>query len=241
MRLNKYIASCGVCSRREADQLIIDEQVTVNGQIATFAMDVTDADTVLVKGRPIRIKKKRVYAFYKPIGVTCSKKDEHAERVISDVVMFPEHVTYAGRLDRDSEGLMIMTNDGDLIDQMMRSSAGHEKEYVVRVHQEITPDFLNTLRGGMHLTKLDVDTRPCKVEQKDEKCFHIILTQGFNRQIRRMCGQLGYQVTNIKRIRVVNIELGELRPGEWREVTGDELHELYRRVRKNPKPRRFFK
>ncbi len=241
MRLNKYIAACGICSRREADQLILDELVTVNGEVATFAMDVSEQDVVLVRGKAIHIKKKLVYAFYKPFGVTCSAKDDHAEQVISDVVMFPERVTYAGRLDRDSEGLMIMTNDGDLIDQMMRSSAGHEKEYIVRVDKPVTEKFLEALRKGMYLKKLEVQTKPCKATKIDQFTFSMILTQGLNRQIRRMCGQLGYQVKSLKRIRIVNVLLGDLAPGEWREVTGDELHELYRSVRQDKKPRRFFK
>jgi 23S rRNA pseudouridine2604 synthase len=225
-RLNKYLAACGVCSRREADRLIEEGRVTINGKPAS--MQVSDGDEVFVNGKQIHGKNEKVVlAYYKPVGVTCTEKDKFADKKITDVVKFPVRVTYAGRLDKDSEGLLLLTNDGDLIDAMMRGSAGHEKEYLVKVNKEITEEFLEKMAAGVRLPELNLTTRPCVTEKIGKFTFRIILTQGVNRQIRRMSSELGYHVNAIKRIRVVNIQLANLKPGEYRQIKGEELQVLY--------------
>lgn len=229
IRLNKHLASCGVCSRREADRLIEQGQVSVNGQVASMGQTVTDADTIAVNGKVLGGRKKNVVlAYYKPIGVTCTEKDPHADKKITDMIDYPERVTYAGRLDKDSEGLILLTNDGDLINAMMRGANRHEKEYIVKVDREITPEFLKKMSEGIHIKELDVTTRPCEITQIGKFTFQIILTQGVNRQIRRMCQALGFTVKNLKRIRVMNIHLDGIKYGTYREVTDAELEQLYR-------------
>lgn len=227
-RLNKYLASCGVCSRREADRLIEQGRVTVNGIRASMGMQVSGTERIEVNGKQLHGKNERVVlAYYKPVGVTCTEKDKFADKKITDVVKFPVRVTYAGRLDKDSEGLILLTNDGDLIEHMMRGSAGHEKEYVVKVKQKITDGFIKKLSEGVFLHHLGITTRPCQVKMEGIYTFRIVLTQGVNRQIRRMAEELGYRVTSIKRVRVVNIELAKLKPGEFRQLKGEELEALY--------------
>ena len=227
VRLNKYLASCGVCSRRDADKLIESGKVLVNGQIAGMGQAVSEEDTILVNGKPVKgVQEKAVLAYYKPVGITCSERDPHAEKLITDRIKYPVRLTYAGRLDKESEGLMIMTNDGALIDQMMRGANRHEKEYVVKVNREITEAFLSEMEKGVFLKDLGVTTRPCKVYQEGKYTFRIVLTQGLNRQIRRMCKALGYQVVKLKRIRIMNIHLGDLKPDAYRALTGEEEAKL---------------
>ena len=227
MRLNKYLAQCGVCSRRDADKLIEQGKVFVNGQVAGMGQQVEETDTVQVGKKVLQGKKtRRVLAFYKPVGVTCTERDPHAEKKIMDLIHYPERLTYAGRLDKDSEGLILLTNDGDLINAMMRGANRHEKEYIVKTDREITPDFLDKMRNGVYLKELDIITRECRIEKTGKYTFQIILTQGVNRQIRRMCEACGAKVRSLKRIRVMNIRLGDLKPGEWRKVTGEELETL---------------
>lgn len=229
IRLNKYLADCGCCSRREADKRILEGKVTVNGRVAECGTKVYRTDIVALNGKEITpVTKKAVLAFYKPVGVTCSEKDAHAEKLITDMIQYPIRVTYAGRLDKDSEGLMLLTNDGRLIDAMMRGANGHEKEYIVRVNKEITGTFLERLQKGVYLSELNITTRQCVAEQKGKYTFHIVLTQGVNRQIRRMCKELGYQVSAIKRVRVLNITLDGLLPGKYRELNAEEQKALYR-------------
>lgn len=229
IRLNKYLAQAGICSRRDADKLIETGQVTINDKIASPGTKVMPGDKVCLQGRAIGGRQDTaVLAYYKPLGVICSERDKYADRLLTDELHFPVRVTYAGRLDKDSEGLLLLTNDGKLIDALMRGANRHEKEYVVKVRKEITPEFLEAMSKGVYLTELDKKTRPCKVEQTGKFTFHIVLTQGLNRQIRRMCRELDYQVHALKRIRVANIELGHLRPGEYRILKGDELKELYK-------------
>ncbi len=231
VRLNKYLAQCGVCSRREADKLIEQGRVQVNGRIAVAGQQVNEADEIKVNKRVLQGRSKTVVlAYYKPVGVTCTEKDRHAEKKLTDVIKYPVRVTYAGRLDRDSEGLLLLTNDGELIDAMMRGANRHEKEYLVKVDKEITPDFLSEMSGGIYLKDLDLTTRECVLEKIGKFTFKIILTQGVNRQIRRMCQACGYQVKSLKRVRVMNIMLGKLNPGEYVEVTGEELRILYESV-----------
>lgn len=227
-RLNKYLADCGVCSRREADKLIEAGRVSVNGVVADMGCKVSETDVVKLNGKTLQGKAKTVVlAFYKPVGVTCTEKDKHAEKIINDVIKYPVRVTYAGRLDKDSEGLLLLTNDGSLIDAMMRGANHHEKEYIVKVNKEITAEFVQRMSAGMYLAELKSNTRPCEVEQVGKFTFRIVLTQGLNRQIRRMCKTLGYEVTQLKRMRVMNIKLGKLLPGKYKEVTGEELEKLY--------------
>lgn len=229
IRLNKYLALCGVCSRREADKLIEQGRVSVNGRNADMGMQVTQKDHILVNGKELAGKEKKVVlAFYKPIGVTTTEKDKHAKKIIADIIHYPVRVTYAGRLDKDSEGLLILTNDGTLIDAMMRGANGHEKEYVVKVDKELTEDFIKSMKEGVYLKELDITTRKCEIDQIGKFTFQITLTQGVNRQIRRMCHTLGFEVKSLKRTRIMNVLLGRLASGEYREVTGEELKELYR-------------
>ncbi|MCR5655678.1 MAG: rRNA pseudouridine synthase [Lachnospiraceae bacterium] len=229
VRLNKYLAQAGICSRREADKLIDEGKVTVNGVIADMGVKVRPQDTVCLNGKEIGGKADTaVLAYYKPVGVVCTEKDKHADRLVSEELHFPTRVTYAGRLDKDSEGLLLMTNDGALIDRLMRGANRHEKEYVVKVKEEITLDFLDKMCSGMYLKDIDAHARPCKVKQEGKFTFRIILTQGLNRQIRRMCEACGYHVTSLKRVRVANVLLDSLKPGEYRRIVGEELSELYR-------------
>lgn len=229
IRLNKYLAECGVCSRREADKLIEAGKVTVNGQVAGMGVKVTPQDKVCVGKKVLGGQtEKKVLAFYKPVGVTCTEKDKHAEKIIQDYIKYPIRVTYAGRLDKDSEGLLLLTNDGDLIDRIMRGANGHDKEYIVKVNREITDDFVKDMEAGVYLKELEVTTRKCEVERLGKFTFRIVLTQGLNRQIRRMCKELGYRVISLKRIRVMNITLGKLLPGQYRELSMEETELLYK-------------
>lgn len=231
IRLNKYLAQCGVCSRREADKLIEAGKVLVDGGVAVMGQTVSGTEKIQVGKKVISGPKQNVVlAYYKPVGVTCTEKDEHAKVKITDVIDYPVRVTYAGRLDRDSEGLLLLTNDGDLINAVMRGANLHEKEYVVKVNKEITDDFLSKMGAGVYLKELDVTTRQCEVSRIGKYTFRIILTQGLNRQIRRMCQELGYQVVNLKRVRIMNIFLDDLKVGAYREVAGEELEKLYHLV-----------
>nr|WP_300838429.1 pseudouridine synthase [uncultured Acetatifactor sp.] len=229
MRLNKYLAHCGVCSRRDADKLIERGEVLVNGTQATYVRLVGDGDEVLVSGRRVQAGQERVVlAFYKPLGVTCTERDAHAERIVSDLIDYPVRVTYAGRLDKDSEGLLLLSNDGDLIQAMMKGANRHEKEYLVRVNKEITPEFLERMSRGVYLEELDITTRECEVKKQDKFVLRMVLTQGVNRQIKRMCRACGYHVRSLKRIRVMHVTLGDLKPGEYRELGSADVERLYR-------------
>lgn len=229
MRLNKYLSHCGICSRREADRLIEQGRVLVNGQTASAGQSVDETDKVTVSGKAVHQSKKTVVlAYNKPVGVTCTEKDPHADKKITDMIKCPVRVTYAGRLDKDSEGLLLLTNDGDLIQAMMRGSNHQEKEYVVKVDKEISEEALNKMTSGIYLKELDTTTKPCKIEQTGKYTFQIILTQGLNRQVRRMCAACGYQVRSLKRIRVMHIVLGNLKPGEYVELSDRDVERLYR-------------
>lgn len=231
VRLNKYLSEAGICSRREADRLIQAGRVTVDGQKAVPGMQVTEGQEVrigkkLVAGREDKV----VLAFYKPAGIVCTE-DRRERKSTARFLDYPVRVTYAGRLDKDSEGLLIMTNDGDLINRMMRARYFHEKEYQVTVDRPITEEFLEGMRKGVHIKDkekgLDAMTRPCPVEKIGKYTFRIILTQGLNRQIRRMCQVFGYQVKKLVRVRIMNIKLGSLKPGQFRPLTEEEARELY--------------
>lgn len=231
IRLNKYIAQAGICSRREADRLIEAGDVTVNDQIVEPGYMVMPRDKVKIGDEIVRNKdRKVVVAFYKPVGVTTTAHDPHAQLTIDDVFRYPIRLTYAGRLDRDSEGLLIMTNDGDLIDSMMRGANGHEKEYIVRTRSKISDMQLRTMSKGVWLKDLEVKTRPCRIDRLGDYTFRIVLTQGLNRQIRRMCQAVQAEVKTLKRVRVLNVTTKGLRPGTHREITGQELKDLYKAV-----------
>lgn len=229
MRLNKYLAHCGVCSRREADRLIERGEVMVNGSPAVPGQPVGDEDEVTLLGRKVQVNRKTVVlAYNKPVGVTCTERDPHADKKITDMIKYPTRVTYAGRLDKDSEGLILLTNDGDLIQAMMRGSNHQEKEYLVEVDREITKEFIDKMTHGIYLEELNVKTKPCIAEQISSFRFDIILTQGLNRQIRRMCAACGYRVKSLKRVRVMHIELGNLKSGEYVELSDADVKRLYR-------------
>lgn len=231
-RLNKYLASCGICSRREADELIGNGEVLVNGLPAEMGMLVDGSEEIYCRGKRVEGQDPKVVLLYhKPAGVTCTEKDSHAERTIATEVDYPIRVTYAGRLDKESKGLLVLTNDGDLIEEMMRGANGHEKEYAVRVNKPILATDLDKMTKGIWLEELGVTTKPCRVRKTGENTFRIVLTQGLNRQIRRMCEQLGYRVVNLIRLRVVNLELGDLPEGQWREATEEEVKKLWAALR----------
>lgn len=234
VRLNKYLSDAGVCSRREADRLIADGRVTVDGIRAVPGMKVEDHQEVRVGKKVIGGSGGRiVLAVNKPAGIVCTE-DQRERKNIIRYLNYPRRITYAGRLDKDSEGLLIMTNDGSLINGMMRARYGHEKEYRVTVDKPVTDGFLRQMAEGVRITdrekKLDAVTKPCKVEKVGRYTFTIVLTQGLNRQIRRMCGALGYRVVRLIRVRIMNIELAGLKTGESRKLTEQELKELYERI-----------
>lgn len=235
VRINKYLAQCGVCSRRDADALIEGGAVMINGNIALPGMKVTDKDKISVNGKTVTPNdKKVVLAYYKPVGVVCTQRDRHAEVTIQDNLKYPIRLTYAGRLDKDSEGLLIMTNDGDLIDAMMRGENRHEKEYLVKVNKPLTNEAIERMRKGIYLEELDTTTRACEITQLGAETMQIILTQGLNRQIRRMCRAVGYHIRKIKRTRVMTVNLASLKPGEYRELTEEEKEKLYKECSLKP-------
>ena len=229
IRLNKYISDAGICSRREADRLIESGKVTVDGKRAEMGMKVTSSQVVCVGKKEIRPKDEIVLlAVNKPVGIVCTE-DKREKHNIIQFLKYPTRITYIGRLDKDSEGLLLMTNHGDIINKMMRSGNQHEKEYKVTVNKPITPEFIERMSNGVPI--LDTITRKCEVEMIGKYKFRIILTQGLNRQIRRMCEYLGYKVTKLERIRVMNIELGDLKPGEYRKVTEKEMATLFELIK----------
>lgn len=226
IRINKYLAQCGVCSRRGADELIAKGAVMVDGVIAENGMKITPDMHITVNGKELGVADEKVYlAFNKPRGIVCTA-EKAEERNVIDYISYPKRITYSGRLDKDSEGLLIMTNDGDLIDAMMRSRNEHEKEYVVTVDKTVTDAFLYQFSKGVFLEELNVITKKCKAERIKDNTFKVILTQGLNRQIRRMCEAFGYRVRKLIRTRVMNIELGDLKPGKYRELSEDEIISL---------------
>ena len=229
IRLNKFLSESGVCSRREADRLIESGQVTVDGKRAEMGMKVTDSQVVRVGKKVIRPQDEMVLlAVNKPVGIVCTEEKKEKNNIIQ-FLNYPTRITYIGRLDKDSEGLLLMTNNGDIINKMMRSGNQHEKEYKVTVNKPITPEFVEKMAGGVPI--LDTITRKCEVEMIGKYKFRIVLTQGLNRQIRRMCEYLGYKVTRLERVRVMNIELGNLKTGEYRKVSEEEIAKLYELIK----------
>ena len=226
IRLNKYLSEAGVCSRREADRLTEAGLVTVDGRTAVMGMKISPDAIVKVRGVTVKKEEEKVLlAFHKPAGVVCTAQKKERNNVI-DYLNYPKRIFPVGRLDKDSTGLLLMTNDGELVNKIMRAGNYHEKEYLVMVNKPVTEDFCKRMASGVPI--LDTVTRKCKVEQTGEKEFRIILTQGLNRQIRRMCETLGYRVTALKRVRIMNICLGRLKEGTYRKIEGKEKKELER-------------
>ena len=232
VRLNKYLSEAGVCSRREADRLIERGRVTVDGRLALTGMKIIPGQEVRVGNRIISKQDEMVVlAVNKPRGIVCTEEKRERNSIVR-FLDYPVRVTYIGRLDKDSHGLLLMTNNGDIINRMMRASNYHEKEYKVTVDKEITDGFLEKMASGVPI--LDTVTRPCQVRKIGKYTFSIILTQGLNRQIRRMCEALGYEVKDLLRVRVMNIRLGSLKEGQYRQLTDEELEELYRLIQDSP-------
>lgn len=226
LRLNKFLSEAGVCSRREADRLIEAGRVTVDGKKAETGMKITPGQEVRVDQKLVKPEEEMiVLAVNKPRGIVCTEEKREPDNIIR-FLNYPTRITYAGRLDKDSEGLLLMTNNGDIINKMMRAGNYHEKEYLVTVDKPVTEEFLQHMARGVPI--LDTVTRPCQVKKEGKKTFRIVLTQGLNRQIRRMCEALGYKVVTLKRVRIMQIRLGDLKPGQYRPLTEQELASLDR-------------
>ena len=221
VRLNKYISETGVCSRREADKWIEAGRVTLNGAPATLGHKVAAGDEVRIDGNLVGAKKKAIYiALNKPVGITCTTEAHVADNIVR-FVGHSERIFPVGRLDKDSEGLILLTNDGDIVNEILRSENEHEKEYVVSVNRPITDLSLRMLASGVKI--MGMTTKPCRVERVDAETFRLVLTQGLNRQIRRMCSALGYRVRRLQRVRIISIHVGALRAGEWRYLSDAEV------------------
>lgn len=233
-RINKYLSEVGYCSRRAADRLLEEGRIKINGQIPELGTKVSDEDVVEVDGKPIREpQEKHVYiAFNKPVGIVCTTDSKREKNNIVDYINHPKRIFPIGRLDKPSEGLILLTSDGDIVNKILRAKNNHEKEYLVRVDKPITPKFLDKMRNGVPI--LDTVTRKCEVEKIDEMNFRIVLTQGLNRQIRRMCEHLGYDVKKLKRVRIMNIKL-DLPIGKWRDLTEDEFSVLNKSLESSSK------
>ncbi|WP_405282359.1 23S rRNA pseudouridine(2604) synthase RluF [Cobetia sp. Ld8] len=227
-RLNKFISETGFCSRREADRYIADGRVTINGVVPEMGTKVAPGDEVLVNGKPLKAKQEAVYlAFNKPVGITCTT-ERHVDGNIIDYIGHPKRIFPIGRLDKPSDGLIFLTSDGDIVNKILRAGNAHEKEYVVRVDKPINGDFLKRMAAGVPI--LDTMTQPCRIEQISTYVFRIILTQGLNRQIRRMCEALGYEVFKLKRVRIMNVSLDGLGVGEWRYLTQREMADIQQMI-----------
>ena len=227
VRINKFLSEAGFCSRREADRLVESGKVTVDGIPAEMGTRVQLGQRVCVNGKPVRMEEEEILLVVnKPIGIVCTTAEFDKDNIV-DFINYPKRVYPIGRLDKDSSGLILMTNQGELVNKILRGGNNHDKEYMVRVNQPVTPEFVAAMEAGVVLDD-GVKTLPCRVEKTGGYSFRIILTQGLNRQIRRMCEALGYRVSNLKRIRVMNIELGDLRVGSYRKVTPQEYAELKR-------------
>lgn len=231
VRINKYLSEAGVCSRRQADAALKAGEIKINGEVAAVGAKVTDGDKVTYQGKPVVRKNPIVIlAYNKPMGLVCTAKEADKDSIFHKLD-YPIRLNYVGRLDKDSQGLLLLTNDGELANQIQKARNNHEKEYVVRVDKEITNEFLNGMRNGVPI--LDTVTRKCIVKKQGPRTFRIVLTQGLNRQIRRMCDYFDYKVVFLKRIRVMNIHLGDLKPGEYRELDSGEEAAL-RKLVQNP-------
>ena len=226
VRINKFLSQAGVCSRRQADFYVEQGKVTVDGKTAEPGTKVCEGQEVCFNGKPIRMNTQTVYlAYNKPKGIVCTSSKEEANNII-DAVGYPSRIYPVGRLDKDSQGLILLTNDGEAANEIMKARNYHEKEYEVKVSKRITNDFIQGMRNGVPLSELDTVTRKCTVKKEGPENFRIILTQGLNRQIRRMCEYFGYRVTKLRRVRVMNIRLGNLKEGSYRKLTPEEIKKL---------------
>ena len=224
IRINKYVSQCGYCSRREADRLLLQGKIYINGNVASMGDRVQAGDAVIIDGKAITpAEKEIIIAFHKPAGIVCTTSKKEKQNVI-DYLHLEERVYPVGRLDKNSTGLLLLTNNGQLMDDILRGSHYHEKEYIVTVDKAIPPAIYEAREQGVPI--LNTMTRPCRITHRCERRFHIILTQGLNRQIRRMCEYFGYRVRTLKRIRIMNIELGNLPEGKWRYLTETEIRKL---------------
>lgn len=233
INLNKYISSTGICSRREAERFITEGRVTINGKSTQLGNRVFDGDVVKIDGKPLKAKPKTLYiALNKPVGIVCTTDSKERKNIVK-FVGHPQRLFPIGRLDKPSEGLIFLTNDGDIVNKILRAGNNHEKEYIVTVNKPITDRFIQRMSNGIPI--LGTVTKKCKVEKISEKTFKIILVQGLNRQIRRMCEYLDYDVLKLKRTRIMNVSLGKLKIGEWRELTTNEMSEINRLVSSSSK------
>jgi len=229
--LNKFIADSGRCSRREADQFIKAGKVTINGVVAKGGNRVEEGDEVLIEGKPLSAKEPPIYlAFHKPVGITCTGDKNDPDNII-DYINYPKRVFYVGRLDKMSEGLIFLTNDGEIVNKILRAGNEHEKEYIVTVNKPITKEFIKAMRSGVELPEIDAITKRCFVQKMDDYRFRIILTQGLNRQIRRMCEALDYHANRLIRTRVMHVQLGKLKPGQLRSFNKKEIRELFESIK----------
>lgn len=230
VRINKYLSEAGVCSRREADRQVEAGNVTVEGETARTGTRVGAGQTVFFCGKPVKREEEMILlAFHKPAGIVCTAEKREKNNVV-DYIHYPKRIYPVGRLDKDSEGLLLMTNNGDIVNKMMRGGNLHEKEYIVTVNKPVTDSFVRGLAGGVPLVELNTTTRKCRVERTGKREFRIVLTQGLNRQIRRMCEYFGYRVEKLVRVRIMNIELGDLKSGTWRKVTEEEYGRLLKQL-----------
>ena len=235
IRINKFLSEIGYCSRRKADTLIEQGRITINGETAVMGQKVIGTEVIKVNNKVVEksSKKKNIYiAFNKPVGIVCTTDTRREKNNIIDYINYPTRIFPIGRLDKPSEGLIFLTNDGDIVNKILRANNQHEKEYVVEVNKPVTKDFVRLMSSGVPI--LDTVTNNCFVKQTDKKKFKIILTQGLNRQIRRMCEYLGYRVVSLKRIRIMNIKL-DIPVGEYREFTPKELNQIKQLVQKSTK------
>lgn len=227
VRINKYLSSAGYCSRREADRMLEQGRILIDGVPAKMGSKVSEGQIVSVDGKPVLQENEMILlAFYKPVGIVCTTTAKQGNNNIVDYIGYNKRIYPIGRLDKDSEGLILMTNNGEVMDKILRSANGHEKEYIVTVDKDINDEFIKNMSSGMYLEELERATKPCKVTALGRKTFRIVLTQGLNRQIRRMCSSQGREVVKLKRIRIMNILLGDLKPGEYRNVTTQEYQKL---------------
>ena len=224
VRLNKYMADSGYCSRREADRLIAEGRVRVDGRVGALGDRVLEGMAVTVDGQPLTGDGEKLYILLnKPRGIVCTADPREPMNVV-DYIGHPVRIFPVGRLDKDSEGLLLLTSDGDIVNRLLRAAGGHEKEYEVTIDRPVTADFARKMMAGVPI--LDTVTLPCKLRRTGKNSFNIVLVQGLNRQIRRMCEALGANVTHLRRVRIMNLRLGKLQPGQWRELTPEELSEL---------------
>lgn len=231
VRINKYLSAAGVCSRREADRQIEAGNVTINGRTAMMGDRVSVGDVVMYGREKVSKEEEQILIVVnKPVGIVCTAEKREKDNIV-DFINYPKRIYPIGRLDKTSHGLLLMTNQGDLVNKMMRSGNYHEKEYIVKVNREITEEFLQNMAKGVYLQELDITTRPCRVQKVGRRVFRIILTQGLNRQIRRMCETFQYRVVDLKRVRIMNIRLGDLKEGAYRKVTQQEWQELQEKLK----------